>query len=209
MEGYLYCFSNKSMPDILKVGMTERTPEIRLSEANSSDTWRPPTQYKIELAKKVFKPKEKEITLHKLLSLYSDRINPKREFFKIPLEEVKIFFELIDGESWKKSQEEDEETNILKYEFEESCEEEEEECIYDGKNDNNKSIIPYLNEQDIETNNIQETLNLFLEQYYGNNCKLLAVQKYRWNKRMIKDPQELKGSDLTMHNLMIFASGRK
>ena len=50
-DGYLYCFSNSSMPGILKIGMTERTPDIRLSEANSSNTWKPPTPYKIEFAK--------------------------------------------------------------------------------------------------------------------------------------------------------------
>jgi len=50
--GYIYCFSNQSLIGILRVGMTERTPEIRLSEANNSDTWRPPTPYKIELSKK-------------------------------------------------------------------------------------------------------------------------------------------------------------
>ena len=192
------------MPDILKIGMTERTPEIRLSEANSSDTWRPPTQYKIELAKKVFKPKEKETTLHKLLSLYSDRINPKREFFKIPLEEVKIFFELIDGETWMGKQREDEGNNE-----EESCEGSGEECIDDDKNEYAKSIIPYFNEQGVEMDNLQETLNQFLEQYYGQDKKLFAVQKCRWKKRMIKDPKELNGSDLTMYNLMIFASRRK
>jgi len=40
-DGYIYCFSNPSMPGILKVGMTERTPVTRLGEANASDTWRP------------------------------------------------------------------------------------------------------------------------------------------------------------------------
>ena len=30
--GYLYCFSNHSYPGILKVGMTERTPEQRIKE---------------------------------------------------------------------------------------------------------------------------------------------------------------------------------
>ena len=75
------CFSNDSMPGILKVGVTERTPDLRLSEANSPDTWRPPTPYKIEFAKKVYNPKQKETTLHKLLSQYTERINPKREFF--------------------------------------------------------------------------------------------------------------------------------
>ena len=97
-DGYLYCFSNESMPGILKVGMTDRTPVIRLNEANSSDTWRPPTPYKIEFAKKVLNPKQKETTLHILLSQYTKRINPKREFFRVSIEEVKTFFDLIDGD---------------------------------------------------------------------------------------------------------------
>jgi hypothetical protein len=59
-DGYIYCFSNPSMPAILKVGMTERTPIIRLGEANASDTWRPPTPYKIEFAKKVSDASGKE-----------------------------------------------------------------------------------------------------------------------------------------------------
>lgn len=99
-DGYVYCFSNESMPGILKVGMTERTPTIRLGEANSSDTWRPPTPYKIEFAKKVANPKHKETILHTLLSQYTDRINPKREFFRVSPENVKTFFELMDGPFW-------------------------------------------------------------------------------------------------------------
>jgi hypothetical protein len=108
------------MPGILKIGMTERTPEIRLNDANSSDTWRPPTPYKIEFAKKVFNPKQKEATLHTLLSQYTKRINPKREFFNVSPEEVKTFFDLIDGDLWVKQSEEEEE------EGEEEEEEEEE-----------------------------------------------------------------------------------
>ena len=108
-DGYLYCFSNPSMPGILKVGMTERTPEIRLNEANSSDTWRPPTPYKLEFAKKVLNPKQKETTLHNLLTQYTLRINPKREFFLVSTEEVKAFFDLIDGDLWVKETEEEEE----------------------------------------------------------------------------------------------------
>lgn len=106
--GYLYCFSNSSMPGILKVGMTERTPDLRLNEANSSDTWRPPTPYKIEFAKKVLNPKQKETTLHTLLSQYTDRINPKREFFRVSPEEVKTFFDLMDGDLWVETPEEEE-----------------------------------------------------------------------------------------------------
>ena len=99
-EGYVYCFSNESMPGILKIGMTERTPHARLIEANSADTWRPPTPYKIEFAKKVANPKYKETTLHTLLAQYTERINPKREFFRCSSKEVKTFFELMDGEWW-------------------------------------------------------------------------------------------------------------
>ena len=107
--GYIYCFSNPSMPGIYKIGMTERTPEIRLIEANSSDTWRPPTPYKIEFAKNVLNPKQKETTLHTLLSQYTERINPKREFFRVSQEEVKTFFDLIDGDFWVDTQEDAEE----------------------------------------------------------------------------------------------------
>jgi len=108
-QGFIYCFSNLSMPGILKIGMTERTPEIRLNDANSSDTWRPPTPYKIEFAKKVLNPKQKEATLHRLLSQYTKRINPNREFFSVSTEEVKTFFDLIDGDLWVKQPEEEKE----------------------------------------------------------------------------------------------------
>ena len=108
-DGYIYCFSNPSMPDILKVGMTERTPQARLSEANASDTWRPPTPYKIEFAKKVSNPSQKEKTLHILLEQYTERIHPRREFFRVSHEEVRKFFDLMDGEMWAETYEEEEE----------------------------------------------------------------------------------------------------
>ena len=115
--GYIYCFSNPSMPGILKIGMTERTPEARRSEANASDTWRPPTPYKIEFAKKVSNPSQKEKTLHILLEQYTTRIHPRREFFRVSLEEIGKFFDLMDGEMWaetrKEEEEEEEEENTL------------------------------------------------------------------------------------------------
>jgi hypothetical protein len=121
-DGYIYCFSNPSMPGILKIGMTERTPKTRLSEANASDTWRPPTPYSIKFAKKVSNAYGKEKTLHTLLEQYTDRIHPRREFFRVSPEEVRKFFDLIDGEMWTESEKEKEEE-----EEEESEEEEEEE----------------------------------------------------------------------------------
>jgi hypothetical protein len=97
-EGYIYCFSNPSMPGLLKIGMTERTPEIRLKEANVRNTFMP-TPFKIEFAKKVYNPSNKEKTLHILLEKYTERI-PSKEFFRTSTEEVLCFFNLIDGEMW-------------------------------------------------------------------------------------------------------------
>ena len=105
--GFLYCFSNESMPGIYKIGMTERTPKLRLKEANRSDTFKPPTPYKNEIAKKVSNPKQKEQTIHSVLSQYTERINPKREFFRVSLEEVKKLFDLMDGELWVENNIED------------------------------------------------------------------------------------------------------
>ena len=95
-EGYIYCFSNSAFPKLLKIGMTQRTPEERLREANSC-TWCP-NPYEIVLAKKVTKPREKEKSIHLLLSKYGNRENKNREFFEIEIDEVKQFFNLIDGE---------------------------------------------------------------------------------------------------------------
>jgi hypothetical protein len=108
-EGYLYCFSNESMPGILKIGMTERHPQERLKEANGSDTWRPPTPYVMEFAKKVANVKDKEKTLHMLLKEFNKRINPKREFFSISKEVCYGFFELIDGDYLWPDEDSDEE----------------------------------------------------------------------------------------------------
>ena len=108
-DGYIYCFSNPSMPGILKVGMTEGTLDKRLSESNASDTWRPPTSYKIEFAKKVSNAFDKEKTLHTILEQYTYRIHPRREFFRVSPEEVRKLFDLMDGEMWNKTHVKEEE----------------------------------------------------------------------------------------------------
>jgi hypothetical protein len=98
MSGYLYCISNASMPGILKIGMTERTPQDRLNDANASDTWRPPTPYKIEFAKKVTNTRQRELTIHAFLA--DERIHPRREFFRMSIDKARLLFDLIDGEMW-------------------------------------------------------------------------------------------------------------
>ena len=96
----IYAFSNPCMPGILKVGMTKRNIEARLKEANGSDTWRPPLPYQIELAKFVSNYKQKEKDIHALFSHLGKRINPNKEFFETTLDEVKLIFNLIDGDDF-------------------------------------------------------------------------------------------------------------
>lgn len=98
--GYIYCISNLDiMPNIYKVGVTLRSPLERLKEANSSDTWKIPS-YKIEFAKKVTNPKEKEKTLHLLMEKFMTRIHPRREFFRGDINDIKEAFKLMDGDIW-------------------------------------------------------------------------------------------------------------
>ena len=95
-EGYIYCISNlEIMKDIYKVGVTMRSPLDRLKEANSSETWKIPT-FKIEFAKKVMNPKDKEKKLHKLMEKFMIRVHPRREFFKGKIEDIKEVFDLLD-----------------------------------------------------------------------------------------------------------------
>ena len=150
--GYVYCFSNPELK-CLKVGMTMRTPDVRLKEANLADTWRPPAPYKIEFAKKVSNPYKKEKTLHKLLEQYTIRVNPKREFFQVSPEEVLIFFDLMDGEMWKETLKEDLENE------EEEEEEEEEECVI---NDGEELSIRIKNGKVVEPRGCRDMAKCFM-----------------------------------------------
>jgi hypothetical protein len=96
--GHLYCFANESMPNLLKVGMTMRDPLKRLKEANSSNTWKPPTPYEILYAKKVKNPRKKEKFVHEFFG--RERVNPKREFFRVSHTQVYSVFNKLEGKWW-------------------------------------------------------------------------------------------------------------
>ena len=80
-KGFLYVFSNESMPGLFKVGMTMRNIQERLREANKHDTFKPPTPYKFEFGVCVNEPRKKETILHTLLSKYTERL-PRSEFLE-------------------------------------------------------------------------------------------------------------------------------
>lgn len=90
--GYIYAMSNKSMPGILKIGMTERSIEERLKEANGTFTLIP---FVVEMSKNVLNCKEKEKCIHQILQ--PKRVNPKKEFFEVTIEEIKPIFDLMDS----------------------------------------------------------------------------------------------------------------
>lgn len=98
--GWIYCLSNPAMPGFLKIGEVHthgRTPLNRAKELYKTGV---PLPFELEFAKKVSNPEKKEADLKALLSQYTDRPNPLREFFRVSPEEVRKFFDLMDGEMW-------------------------------------------------------------------------------------------------------------
>jgi T5orf172 domain len=96
--GWVYAMSNESMPGLIKIGFTSRSPSERLEEANAPSTFGPPTPYRIEFAKRVLNANQREKMIHRILS--RDRVNMSREFFRVSLEVVRDVFALMDGEEW-------------------------------------------------------------------------------------------------------------
>ena len=107
--GYIYCFSNSSMQGIVKIGMTMRTPEERAKELYTTGVALP---FKIEFAKKVCNPSQKEKDLHILLEEYYDRPNSRREFFVVSPKKVHKFFNIIDGEMWIETHEDKDKEDV-------------------------------------------------------------------------------------------------
>lgn len=97
-SGYIYCFQNECMPGLYKVGMTTREVEERLREANSTDTYKPPLPYTVALKKHVDNVREAEKFVHEYLESYGQRVNKKREFFRVSLDTIKKAFEMVDAE---------------------------------------------------------------------------------------------------------------
>jgi hypothetical protein len=90
-SGFVYLLSNPSMPNIVKIGSTERTIKERISELSSVTSL--PTPFVVEYYLLVEDPIYFEKNIHEELKDY--RVNEKREFFQISVEEaVKKFHKL-------------------------------------------------------------------------------------------------------------------
>ncbi|CCK74955.1 hypothetical protein OLEAN_C07790 [Oleispira antarctica RB-8] len=79
--GYVYILSNKSMPGLVKIGLTTRLPEDRSNELFKTSI---PTPFEVSFRIATSHPKEVEKKSHSLLS--DCRVNPNREFFEISVE---------------------------------------------------------------------------------------------------------------------------
>lgn len=83
--GFVYILSNKSMPGVLKIGMTTRTVEQRVSELNKATGCLTP--FECEFSKYTTAPGFVERQVHAALS-YA-RIKQNKEFFNASLGEAK------------------------------------------------------------------------------------------------------------------------
>jgi hypothetical protein len=161
ISGYVYCFSNETMPGILKCGMTDRTPEERLKDSNSC-TWCLPT-WKIEFAKKVKNPLQKEAILHTLLEKYTERVHPRREFFRTSVKDVRTFFDLMDGRMWG----EDDEDN------EDDEEHDEEEDDDDDDDEDYSGFNSFIKDRyDITGNKTDSIPSRDIVEYITTECKM-------------------------------------
>jgi hypothetical protein len=84
MEGYVYCFSNKSG---LKVGSSSVSPQELLIELNLESE----DQFVLELSKNVFDYKKKELMLVNLLSPFKNG-----EYYEFEVDKIESLFELFD-----------------------------------------------------------------------------------------------------------------
>lgn len=96
--GYVYCFSNPSWSGKLKIGMTLRTPDKRLKEANSY-TFMPSGIVEVtELvcAKFVANAKQEEKRIH---TFFKEQ-RAELEFFNVSPDIVMDYLDSVDGEWW-------------------------------------------------------------------------------------------------------------
>ena len=89
-DSWVYVMSNPSLSDgTLKIGVTHGHPDVRAKELSTPTSI--PEPFKVEYGFNCYGGDDLEKEVFKKLQKY--RINPKREFFKISLEEAKKVIE--------------------------------------------------------------------------------------------------------------------
>ena len=94
MTGIVYLLTNEAMPGLVKIGKTGADdPQVRMDQLYNTSV---PVPYECALAMKVDDQDAVEKALHTAFG--PDRINPKREFFKIDTEQARAVLNVIAGE---------------------------------------------------------------------------------------------------------------
>ena len=95
-DQWVYILSNPTMPSLVKIGYTKKSPEERAKQISASTGVALP--YKVEWAYKCFNGEKVEREVHHKLK--SKRANNNKEFFWVDLEEAKEVITLI-GDKFK------------------------------------------------------------------------------------------------------------
>lgn len=82
-SGFVYVLLNPSYPDLVKIGLTERTSEERARELRTSGV---PTPFIVIYDELVSDSSAVEAAIHRKLAGY--RVSDAREFFRIPVKEA-------------------------------------------------------------------------------------------------------------------------
>lgn len=90
LDGFVYCLSNPSMPGLLKIGFTKKSPHERVRELNKSGGTALPAPYQVEFFYECNDPQKVENKLHTALA--KKRYRNNREFFLFSVKEAKISF---------------------------------------------------------------------------------------------------------------------
>jgi hypothetical protein len=93
--GYLYCISNKTIPDILRIGYADSPTDYVCRLNNAKIKY--PTPFILEFTKKVKEPVQKVQALYDVLEHFTIRIHPDKDVFILEVREAKMVFDLIKG----------------------------------------------------------------------------------------------------------------
>ena len=94
ISGIVYLLINEAMPGLVKIGKTTRNdPQLRVDELYNSSI---PVPFECVLAMRVDDPSSVELALHTAFG--PQRVNPRREFFKIDSEQAVAILRIIGSE---------------------------------------------------------------------------------------------------------------
>ena len=99
MSGYIFCVNNELMPNILKLGYTTSSLDSFMNQVNSEkNMWNPPSDYTLKYAKQVNDCENKFRNLEKLMKKYQKTALMRNSFYKVDLDDILIFLDLMDGD---------------------------------------------------------------------------------------------------------------